>query len=72
MKRPMDFSSQKFCNGTSLGQDGSQDRTILGHNTPYQIVTKRPHFPENKTFFFHGQNVTKPKVFHNIHLIAMQ
>jgi hypothetical protein len=30
---------------TSLGQNGPCDRTILGHNIPYLIVTKRPNFP---------------------------
>jgi hypothetical protein len=45
----MDFTSQKFCNETSLGQNGPWDKTDL-----YKLATKVPILgdglsaPENK------------------------
>jgi hypothetical protein len=42
--RPMDFSSQKFCNKTSLGQNGPWDKAVLGKNILGKFATKRPHF----------------------------
>jgi hypothetical protein len=44
MKRPMDFLSQKFCNETSLGQNGPWDKAVLGQNILSKFVTKHPHF----------------------------
>jgi hypothetical protein len=43
-KRPMDFSSQTFCNETSLGPNGPWDKAVLGQNILGKFATKRPHF----------------------------
>jgi hypothetical protein len=46
-KRPIDFSSQKFCNEMSLGQksqNGPWDKAVLGHTSLDKFATKRPHF----------------------------
>jgi hypothetical protein len=40
----MDFSSQKFCNDMSLGQNGHWDKAVLGQNILSKFATKRPHF----------------------------
>jgi hypothetical protein len=40
----MDFSSQKFCNETPLGQNGPWDKAVLGQNILGKFATKRPHF----------------------------
>jgi hypothetical protein len=67
-KRPIDFSSQKFCNETSLGQNGPWNKAVLGQNIRGKFETKRPIFrdglsvPENKTLYnFFGQNVPGPQ-----------
>jgi hypothetical protein len=44
MERPMDFTFQKFCNETSLGQNGPWENTGLGHNVLCKFATKCPHF----------------------------
>jgi hypothetical protein len=43
-ERPMDFSSQKFCNETFLGQNGPWDKAVLEQNILSKFVTKRPYF----------------------------
>jgi hypothetical protein len=43
-KSPMDFSSQKFCNETSMGQNGPWNKAVLGQNILGKFATKRPHF----------------------------
>jgi hypothetical protein len=51
-KRPMDFSSQKFCNETSLGQYGPWDKAVLGQNLLGKFATKRPR--PTKNFYGYG------------------
>jgi hypothetical protein len=38
------FFVQKFCNETSLGQNGPWDKAVLGQNILEKFATKRPHF----------------------------
>jgi hypothetical protein len=69
-KRPMDFSSQKFCNETSLGQNGLGTKQSLDRTSSANLRQNIPIFrdglsvPENKQFFV--QNVPDPQK--NTHL----
>jgi hypothetical protein len=54
-KRHLDFSSQKFCNETSLGQNVPWDKAVLGQNIFGKFATKRPDF--------HGRNIKLGTIF---------